>query len=479
TTFFIMGFFVYTVTRSLKRELSAPKLNVAATIVMVVGLVAAAVPILLNLATVLFTFYPPMKASPYFYLGLALVIVGSWMHGWGFFLTYRDWRKENPKEKTPLIAFGSIVTMAMWQIATLGVAIEVLVMLIPFAFGLTSGTDPQLARTFFWFFGHPVVYFWLLPVYVAWYGMVPKQAGGKLFSDSLARIVFWMFLVLIPTGIHHQYTDPGVPSGWKVVHAVLTFSIFFPSLITAFTVIASLEVGGRARGGKGLFGWIRSLPWDDPSYTAHNLAMILFAFGGISGITNASYNLNTTVHNTIWVPGHFHLTVGSAVTLSFFGIIYWMLPSLINKPLWSRKLALWQCWTWFTGMILMSNGLHILGLNFGAPRRSALGTAPYVGADWQPLMIEAAIGGIILGISGLLFYINIVGTAVSKERLAEPIEMPVAEPLNGNEVQNLPAWIDSWRPWLIATAALILIAYVPVFVTLISQYNPVPGFKVW
>ncbi len=142
-------------------------------------------------------------------------------------------------------------------------------------------------------------------------------------------------------------------------------------------------------------------------------------------------------------------------------------------------MALWQCWTWFAGMILISNGLHILGLNFGAPRRSALGTAPYVADAWQPLMIEAAIGGIILGISGLLFYINIVGTAASKEKLAEPIEMPVAEPLDANEVQNLPAWIDSWRPWLIATVALILIAYVPIFVTLISQYNPVPGFKVW
>lgn len=479
TTFFIMGFFVYTTTRSFERELSWPKLNVAASVVSILGLVAAAIPILMNLATVLFTFYPPMLAPWYFYLGLALVIVGSWMHGWGFFKTYWDWRKENPGVKTPLIGFGTIVTMTMWQIATIGVAIEVLVLLIPWSLGITEGIDPQLARTFFWFFGHPVVYFWLLPVYIAWYGMVPKQAGGKLFSDSLARIVFWMFLVLIPTGIHHQYTDPGVPAGWKVVHAVLTFSIFFPSLITAFTVIASLETGGRARGGTGLLGWIRKLPWNDPSFTAHNLAMILFAFGGISGLTNASYNLNTTIHNTMWVPGHFHLTVGSAVTLAFFGIIYWMLPSLIGKPLWSRRMALWQAWTWFAGMILMSNGLHILGINIGAPRRSALGLAPYVTPDWQPMMVEAAIGGMILGVSGLLFYINIVGTIAHKKKLEAPIEMPVAETHTPNEVENLPAWIDTWRPWLVATVALILVAYVPVIVQLIGQYNPVPGFKVW
>ena len=88
-------------------------------------------------------------------------------------------------------------------------------------------------------------------------------------------------------------------------------------MLTAFTVTASLEIGARARGGKGLFAWVRKLNWADPSYTAQNLAAILFAFGGISGITNASYNMNMVVHNTVWIPGHFHLTVGAASTLSF------------------------------------------------------------------------------------------------------------------------------------------------------------------
>jgi cytochrome c oxidase subunit 1 len=41
--------------------------------------------------------------------------------------------------------------------------------------------------------------------------------------------------------------------------------------------------------------------------------MILFAFGGIGGLVNASYNLDLVVHNTAWISGHFHLTVGTAV----------------------------------------------------------------------------------------------------------------------------------------------------------------------
>ncbi|MCA9933728.1 MAG: b(o/a)3-type cytochrome-c oxidase subunit 1 [Ardenticatenaceae bacterium] len=469
TTFFIVGFFTFAIPRSLNRELKYPKLNWAAFYIMAIGLVMAAIPILMNVASVLYTFYPPMKANPFFYIGLVFVVVGSWIAGYGFYFTYGDWRKENPGVRTPFIALASLITMVMWQIATLGVATELLWLVIPWSLGLVEGTDPQLARTFFWFFGHPLVYFWLLPAYVSWYGMLPKQAGGKLFSDSLARLVFWLFLALsVPVGLHHQYVDPGIPAGWKVLHAVLTYSLFLPSMLTAFTVVASLEVAGRARGGKGLLGWVRKLPWGDPSFAAQNLAMILFAFGGIGGLTNASYNLNLAVHNTIWVPGHFHLTLGSAVTLTFFGISFWLVPKLSGKQLFSRKVALAQVWTWFIGMLIFSNGLHILGLNFGVPRRTMLGSAPYQQASWNPLFIEALVGGIILTISGALFFTVVLGTVFSKKTLETPIEMPVAEPIDPTPA---PAWLDSWRPWIVLTVALIIIAYGPVLMALISNLN--------
>jgi cytochrome c oxidase subunit 1 len=479
TTFFIIGFFTFATSRSLKRELMYPRWSWVAFFMMVIGLVLAAVPILTNLATVLYTFYPPMEASIFFYLGLTLVVVGSWIAGFVFLATLISWRRDNPGERTPFIALAANITMVMWIIATLGVAAEILFLIIPWTLGIVEGIDPQLARTFFWFFGHPLVYFWLLPAYVSWYAMLPKQADGKMFSESLARLVFWLFLVLsIPVGLHHQYTDPGVPAGYKFIHAILTWALFIPSLMTAFTVVASLEIGGRARGGTGLLGWIRKLPWGNPSYAAQNLAMILFVFGGIGGLVNASYDLNLAIHNTSWVPGHFHTTLGSAVTLTFFGIAYWLVPKLTGKQLWGRRAALWQAWTWFIGMLLMANGLHILGLNFGMPRRTMIGAAQYVGVDWQPLLIESAIGGIILGISGLLFFAVMIGTYFSKQKLTEPIEMPVAEPAEEEDI--VPRWLDNWKPWIALTVVLILIAYGPVLYYLLTNLNASsPGFQVW
>ncbi|MCA9965831.1 MAG: cbb3-type cytochrome c oxidase subunit I, partial [Anaerolineales bacterium] len=101
TTFFIVGFFTYIFVRSLNRNLTHPQVNTAANVIMILGLVTAAVPILLNLATVLFTFYPPLMASPWFYVGLTLVVVGSWVHGWGYYLPFSQCRREYPVLTTP------------------------------------------------------------------------------------------------------------------------------------------------------------------------------------------------------------------------------------------------------------------------------------------------------------------------------------------------------------------------------------------
>ena len=460
TTFFIVGFTHLTTVKGLERPLSHPRLNRVGFITMLVGLVTTGVPMLIGEATVLFTFYPPLKASWAFYAGLTLVVVGSWIEGWGFMLTLRAWRKDNPGVRSPFISLAGVLNMVMWQIATLGVAILILSMLLPWSLGIIDATDPQLARTYFWFTGHPLVYFWLLPAYVSWYGMLPKQAGGKLFSDSLARLAFWLFLLLsIPVGFHHQFVDPGVPVGWKWIHAGLTYGVFFPSMLTAFTVIASLEYAAKKNGGKGLIGWVKALPWKDPSVSSQLLAGILFFFGGIGGLVNASYNINTVIHNTSWVPGHFHLTVASAVSLSFIGISYWLVPHITGKKLYSPRLAVIQGWTWFVGMLIFSNAMHVLGL-LGAPRRTPLGQAPYVPDEWSGHLLRVSIGGTILFAAVLMYVWVMFKTATGKK--ADPAdvpEIPVAESLR--DPQLTPAWLDNFKPWLIAVVLLIVVAYGP------------------
>ena len=479
TTFFIMGWLMFMTAHSFKRPFAKPILLWVQFGIMMVGFVMAAIPLLLNQATVMFTFYAPLKANFFFYLGLTLVVVGTWFLLVNQIFTYKAWRAEHKDERTPLAAWMSMVTMAMWTICTIGIAIEMLFLLLPWSAGLTSGTDPILTRTLFWFTGHAIVYFWLLPAYISWYNLMPRQAGGKLFSEPMARVSFILFLILsTPIGVHHQVTDPGISEAWKLVHAIFTFGVFFPSLLTFFNVIASMETGGRARGGEGAIAWIFNLPWKEPSFVTQLLAMLLFAFGGAGGLINASYNLNLVVHNTAWISGHFHLTVGTAVTLTFMGITYWLVPFITKRALWSKKMALVQAWSWFIGMGMFSHFMHTLGL-LSMPRRTMIGASPYLQSmpEWQALLPYVGIGATIMFVSAILYYVNMIMT-IFKGTPDTSTEIPFSKAVSGPS--DVPAVLDRWKPWLAMAFLMIVINYIPLLISLVtsSPFN-IPGTRTW
>ena len=461
TTFFIVGF-LYIITETSLKEKLDKNLVYLSFAVMLIGTLLAAYAILTNQASVLYTFYPPLKAHPTFYIGATLLVVGSWIAILNTVLTFLRWKKKNPGVKTPGPMIGVITTYAVWFLATLGVAIEVLFFLIPWSLGFLKGINPTLARTLFWWFGHPLVYFWLLPAYLTWYYIIPKIAGGKLYSSLAARLAFIMFIVFsVPVGVHHQYSDPGITNIYKAIHAFFTFMVAVPSLITAFTVAASLEYAGRQRGGNGLFGWWLKLPWGNYLFAYAIAGMIAFIFGGISGIVNASYNMNQVVHNTSWVPGHFHLTLGSAVFLTFLGLSLYLLNKLFGKKVFSNTLGVLSAYMWLIGVLIFSWGMMQLG-RAGIPRRTNLGFAPYITEEERIFMVIAAVGGIIMFISFVIFLINFLGTLFGKkEENAEVVELDYAEAYH--EERNLsPVW-DNWKVWIGIAVLLIIINYSPVF----------------
>ena len=477
TTFFIMAFGYVVVSRTLDQEPTGMKLAWAGFWIALAGTLMAALAVLTGRATVLYTFYPPLQAHPAFYIGLTLVIVGSWCWSIVMLLSYRTWRGARSDRPAPLAMHGMIATVIVWLIATLGVAAESLFQLIPWSLGWTSTIDPVLARMLFWYFGHPLVYFWLLPAYVMWYTVLPRVAGGKLFSDPLARLVFVLFILFsTPVGFHHQFMDPGVSAGWKLLHTFLTFAILFPSFITAFTVTASMEVGGRAQGATGLVDWIGKLPWRDPLFSSVALSMILFAVGGIGGAINASFGMNAVVHNTAFIQGHFHLTVGSAVALTFMGAAYWLLPRLSGRELELTLLARVQPYLWFVGMMLFSFSNHITGL-MGMPRRiydaSYGGSA--VAAAWRGLTDVSAVGGLFLFASATFFMLVMIGTGLAGKRTT-PQRIEWAEPLH--PIKPGLTWLDRYWVWTAVAIGLVLIAYAyPLWVHLQMPRFGSPGFK--
>ncbi len=458
TTFFIMAL-GYAVAQRENGELTWPRFAWACFATALLGTVLAAWAILTFRASVLYTFYPPLQAHPAFYIGLTLVVVGSW--GWcaEMIASWRTSRRRDGGRPATLAMHATTANALLWILATLGVAAEMLFQLIPWSLGLVPTVDPLLARMLFWFFGHPLVYFWLLPAYSIWYVVVPREAGGRLFSEPLARMTFALFLILsTPVGFHHQYQDPGIPAGWKLFHTFNTMAVSFPSLITAFTVIASLEVAGRLRGGQGLFGWLVRLPWGNPVVSSVLLAGLLFMVGGFGGAINASFTLNSVVHNTAWVPAHFHLTLGSAAALTFMGASYWLVPRISGRALELELLARVQPYLWFIGMAMFSFTGHVTGL-LGLPRRvfaTNYGEAAQA-HSWEALTSLSAIGGIVLFASAGFFVLVMLGTLLAGKRMERPPTIEWAEPLGPAPVEAT-VW-DRLGLWFAVAVVLVVLAY--------------------
>lgn len=481
TTFFIMGFQLSVVSKTAGTFTGKQRtVGWIGFWIMTIGTIAAAVMILLNKASVLYTFYAPLQAHFVFYLGLTLVVVGSWTVGAAIIMKYAEWRRANPGQQSPLLTFMALVNTLMWIVATIGVAATVLIQLLPWSLGWVDTVNVAVSRTLFWYFGHPLVYFWLLPAYMVWYAIIPKIIGGKIFSDSLARMSFILFLLFsIPVGFHHQLLEPGIDAAWKFLQVVLTFAVVIPSLMTAFSLFASFETIGRSKGAKGLFGWVKKLPWGDARFTVPFIGMVAFIPAGAGGIVNASHQMNQVIHNTIWVTGHFHLTVATAVVLTFFGAAFWLVPHLTGRKLTKKmnKLALIQGSLWAIGMTFMSGAMHAAGL-LGAPRRSAF--SDYGGsaqaAEWIPYQIAQAVGGSILFIAIILMlyiFINLAFFAPKGEQ-----EFPVGEALHPEE--KAPQVFENWKLWLGITVLLILFAYTIPFIDLIQNAPPgSKGFKLW
>jgi cytochrome c oxidase subunit 1 len=463
--FVISGLLIYLSAKELGLTPSL-RLTWASYLIMLVGLLSVAYAMFDDSSNVLYTFYPPLKGSPFFYLGITLLVVGSLVPLWVILEMRARWHRLHPGQVTPLVTFMSAATLLMWLLAAIGAAVEALFLLDPWSLGLVHGINPLLARTLFWWTGHPIVYYWLLPAYISWYALVPGQAGGKLLSGPLARLAFILLLIFsVPVGIHHQFADAGISPLIKGIVTGLTLSVAIPSLITAFTLASSLEYAGRLRGGRGWFGWIKKLPWNDPSVVAQLLAMITFIFGGASGIVNGSWQLDNVVHNTTWIPGHFHITLGTATALSFMGISFWLLPHLTGRRLYHKGIALGAVWLWFVGMLTFSLGMGWSGL-LGVPRRDWISSLPhsvfhFLYGDARVPLTLVGLGGTILLISAILYYWVFFGTLLVAPRQAQRPEVPFAEAVSEGEGTGFVRVLDRLGAWTLFTFVLVLLIYVP------------------
>ena len=456
TTFFAMGFGYAVAATSLGRPIRGARAAWVGFAICLAGTLMVAMAILSGRASVLYTFYPPLLASAWYYGGALLLVGGSMIWVVLMIINMAGWKRDNPGRPVPLPMFAMTATAFLWAWAASGVILELVCILLPRAFGWSDLIDASLGRTLFSVTLHAIVYFWLMPAYIAFYTLVPQAAGGRLYSDTMGRLTFIMFLVFsLPVGMHHLLLDPEHGAGFKFVQSALTFLVVLPTLLTVFSITASLEIAGRHRGGRGLLGWIRALPWDEPMVLAVGLALIMLGLGGFGGLINMSYAMNAMIHNTAWVTAHFHLIFGGAVVIMYFAIAYEMWPRITGRPLASKALARLQLWLWFWGMLITTIPWHIAGL-LGQPRRVAVFdyTLPMM-QPIAPLVVISALGGLILLASAILLIVILVRSHLGERTQQQPMQYALAV----NPPQSVPAALNGFGLWNAIVLVLMIASY--------------------
>jgi cytochrome c oxidase subunit 1 len=455
-TLVAMGFGYAISVNSLQQALIGLRLAWVAFYLVVIGAVVAMVPVALGRASVLYTFYPPLIGNAFYYIGIVLVVVGSWIWVALLLVNERAWRRRNPDKPLPLPMFANLAGAYLWAWTAIGAALEILLQILPVALGFKTTIDAGLARVLFSWTLHAIVYFWLMPAYIAYYTIMPRAIGSRLYSDTMARVSFALFLVFaMPIGIHHLFADPMVGSGLKMMHTIFTGMVVIPTLLTIFTITATVELAARVRGGRGALGWLKALPWDNPVMLAVAFSFVMLGLGGAGGLINMSYQLDSTIHNTQWITGHFHLIFGGAIVIMYFVIAYDLWPQLTGRPLGSMRLVRTQLWLWFLGMMILTLPWHWAGL-LGMPRRMAYFdyTHPDIAPEAWTVLISV-LGGALLVISGLLFLYILA--AVYRRA---PVEAPAYRFSDSlHEVVAVPKALNNLGVWFALMVALTLVNY--------------------
>ncbi len=382
----------------------------------------------------LYTLYWPLPADfsqfsavggAFFITGIALVMVGTVFFVINIFktITYtpEGWEKQ-PSGKLIKSALGidgftnmfakkqkeHLVSLPVAAIArgtvdvalNAGIILFTGVLILVYMVGAILGYDLKetaidalLYKNWFWW-GLDLIADGLVLIFVAgtWYLLATLITGKQLFMQNIARAALLVELVVSWTvWSHHLLSDQAQPAILKIVSG---------EMVTAFELITQ---------GLAFFITLATLWSARPLKMTNPLKFLLggllgFALAVPAGIMQADIGLNRILHNTQWIIGpHVHVAILVGLTMTLYSAIYLLFPILTNgAKLYSQKLANIHFWAHLIGGIGMGAFMGMAGLK-GMLRRTI-----YFDGEFNLYMILAALCGLLLLVSFLVFFYNIV-----------------------------------------------------------------------
>ncbi|MFO1114295.1 MAG: cbb3-type cytochrome c oxidase subunit I [Beijerinckiaceae bacterium] len=448
-------------------RLATPKLGWLAFVLMVVGALVANVAVLQGESSVMFTSYPPLQAKPHFYLGLIVFAVGALLAVAIFFATLVIAKEEKTYEGSiPLVTFGAL-TAAIIAVYTLASGAIILIPTFLWSVGLIGNIDPLMYKAIWWGFGHSSQQINVAAHISIWYMIGALVVGAKPLSEKVSRTAFLMYILFLQlASAHHLLAEPGMSSEWKVLNtSYMMYLAVMASMIHGLTVPGAIEAAQRRNGfNRGAFEWLRKAPWGNPAFSGMFLSLIMFGFiGGISGVVLGTEQLNVLMHNTIYVPGHFHGTVVAGTTLAFMAVTYLVLPLIFQRDVIWPGLAKLQPWLFGLGAAGIS--MFMMGAGtLGVSRRHwdiafSDASVPFQHSAGAFLMMGLnGISAILAAIGGILFVLIVVGTVLFGTKVGPGHKLTF--PLHAGGVEAATHYGSEKGPKLTGTAILVAVFFV-------------------
>lgn len=424
--FFEIAVLYFASSTLLRCRIATPKIAWAAFALMVIGAVVNNVSVFQGGSSVMMTSYVPMMAHWSFYLGLILFAVGALIATFVFFGTLVVAKREKTYEgSVPLVTFGAI-TAAIIAVFTISSGAIILIPTFLMAIGVITEVDPLIYRTIWWAFGHSSQQINVAAHISIWYAVAAIAFGAKPMSERVSRGAFLLYILFLQlASAHHLLADPGVSTEWKVVNtSYFMYFAVLASMIHALSIPGAMEVAQRAKGyNKGLFEWLRKAPWGNPVFSGVFISLVGFGFlGGITGVMMGTEQLNLLIHNTIYVPGHFHATVVVGTTLTFMSLTYFLIPVLFRREMINPGLAKIQPYLfgfsmYFFCLVMMGAGtLGVSRRHWDMAFSGAALAYEWPGAAYL-MMGLVGIGGMVAIVGGAIYVYITVGSLLWGKKL--------------------------------------------------------------
>ena len=435
--FFEVAIFYFTSAVVLNSRLATPMMAWVAYFMMLIGAIIATVAVLQGNSTVMFTSYPPLMAAPHFYLGLILFAVGTLITCFIFLGTLVVAKDEGTYEGSiPLAAFGGL-TGAIIMIFTLASGAIILVPTFLWSLGIIGTIDPLTYKLVWWGLGHSSQQVNVTLHVVVWYTIAALLLGARPLSEKVSRFAFLLYIFFLQlASAHHLLVEPGLSSSWKIFNtSYAMYLAVLGSMIHGMSVPGAVEAAQRRLGHtKGIFGWLREAPWGNPAFSGMFLSLVMFGFlGGISGVILGTEQINILMHNTLYVPGHFHATVVCGTTLAFMAVTYLLIPIFFQRDLVFPRMAKWQPYVFGAGAAGIS--LFMMGAGtLGVARRhwditftDALITFDYPATAFLMLGLNG-LSALVAAAGGVMYVLVVFGSVFWGKRrtAADALSNPIA-----------------------------------------------------